>query len=241
MEMESTPNSLVEHTAEQLQTGEDLPLGHGRLDDRRHHGDPDVLGCDVVRRRHGGDVDVYEGRQHGRLIEKSAMMTRAGTGLTVLPADLVLGDDDLRRIRVVGTRYGVLEDTDRPDHLAGFYHPHLSSSLLELLARSKVAGITNDLLRAHRLSRRGDAGELAGLGVDVDRLDLLVEHVGASVDGREAGERLGQLAETVERVDVGRLAVPRHGLGVEDDSVDRGPGGLGLVAEKDVSMTLIHR
>ena len=49
---------LLGHASQQLQPRQDLALGHARLDDCRHHGDPDVLGGDIVRGRDGGDVDV---------------------------------------------------------------------------------------------------------------------------------------------------------------------------------------
>ena len=51
----------------------------------------------------------------------------------------------------------------------------------------------------------------------------------AVVDGGEPGEPLGQLPQPVEGVEVGGLAVPGQGLGVELDPLHRLHTGLGAV------------
>lgn len=61
-----------------------------------------------------------------------------------------------------------------------------------------------------------------------DLVDLGVEHVGAAVDGREAGEALGQLAEAVERIDVRGLAVAGDRVAVEANALEGFGSGAGL-------------
>ena len=72
-----------------------------------------------------------------------------------------------------------------------------------------------------------------------DLLDVGVEHVGAAVDGAEAGEALGQLAQAVERVDVGRLAVAGHAVAVQAEALD-GFGGTALDVEVGVGLVEGH-
>ena len=67
--------------------------------------------------------------------------------LTALPVDLVLGDDDLAGVDIVGVLDGVTHDTDGPDHLA-----HLVGAV------HHVAGVTDQLLAARNLWR-GEKGE----------------------------------------------------------------------------------
>lgn len=140
---------------------------------------------------------------------------------------MVLGDDDLSAVRVVGTRDGVLQDADRAYDLTLLDDPHLTA--LRRLARAEVAGVADDLLRLDGLVAAAHADELA-VRVRDDLVDRLVQHVGAAVDGAETGEGLGQLAETVERVDVRRLAVAGHGRCVQNDTLVRRPCWLVLVA-----------
>jgi hypothetical protein len=49
---------LVQHAAEQLQTGQDFSLRDRRFHNGGDHGDPDILGGDVVSRGDGGNVDI---------------------------------------------------------------------------------------------------------------------------------------------------------------------------------------
>lgn len=62
--------------------------------------------------------------------------------LTRGAVDLILGDDDLTGIGIVGVLDGMTQDTDHPDHLASFPH-----------AISDVAGVTDELLAACNLPR----------------------------------------------------------------------------------------
>lgn len=138
---------------------------------------------------------------------------------TVLAADLVLGNDDLARVAVVRAGERVLEDADGPEHVAD-----------DLDLVGEVRRVAEDhlgaRLEAHLLDARHGGLDAHGLVALVQHLvDVGVEHVGAAIDGRQAGEALGQLAEAVERVDVGRLAVPGHRVAVEADPLD-GLGGL---------------
>ena len=141
-----------------------------------------------------------EGRVNETFDQRLVILRPVPIQLTVFPPHLVLRDDDLRGIRVVRPRYGVFEDTDRPDHLARLDHPDLAR--VQLLAGTKVAGIPDHALCPDGLPAAGHAGEDARL-VHVDRLDRLVEHVRPPVDRRETGKGLGELAEAVEGVDVG--------------------------------------
>lgn len=143
--------------------------------------------------------------------------------LTIATVDLVLRDDDLAGVRVIGARNGVLEQADGPNDLALLDDTHLST--LNLLASAEVAGITNDLLGLDGLTSAADPNELA-IRVSDNLVNGLVEHVSSTIDGRKTSERLGQFAETVERVDVGGFAISGHGRGVEDDAVVGGTRGL---------------
>ena len=62
-----------------------------------------------------------------------------------------------------------------------------------------------------------------------DLVNLLVQHVGAPVDGGEPGEALGQLPQSVQRVEVGGLAVPGQGLRVQLDPLHGLHTGLAAV------------
>ena len=147
--------------------------------------------------------------------------------LTIPPANLVLGDDDLSTVRVFGARDGVLQEADRPDNLALLNHTDLAA--LRGLARTEVARVADDLLRLHGLGAASDADEFA-LCIRDNLVDAFVEHVGAAVDGTQTREGLRQLAEAVQGVDVRRLAVACHGSGVENNALVRRPSRLGLVA-----------
>ena len=125
-------------------------------------------------------------------------MTSKHSELTIFPADLILRDDDLSTVGIIGTRDRVLEDTDSADDLA-----LLDDTLLALcrLAGAEVARVADNLLGLDSLITAADTDEIAVLVGD-DLINSLVEHVGATIDGAETGERLGKLAKTIERVDV---------------------------------------
>lgn len=67
-----------------------------------------------------------------------------GPPLTWLAVDLVLGDDDLTGVGVVGVLDRVAEDTDDPDHLTCLTHAVLD-----------VAGVTDQLFAPSHLTREG--------------------------------------------------------------------------------------
>lgn len=107
-----------------------------------------VLFADVVGGRDTGNVDV------------------------VLALDLVLGDDQLERINVIGVGDGALEQANGTDDAVGG---------VDLLG--SIGGVANDLGALGNLITRANTDDLAVL---VDNLvDLLVEHVGTTVNSRE--------------------------------------------------------
>lgn len=122
----------------------------------------------------------------------------------------------------------MLENADRAYDLAFLNDTDLA---LGLLAGAEVARVTNDLLRLDGLVTAANADELA-VRVRNNLVNGLVEHVGTAIDGAQAGERLWELAETVEGVDVRRLAVPGHRRRVQDDTLICGASGLRLVSEE---------
>lgn len=138
----------------------------------------------------------------------------------VLASNLGLGDDQLAGVGVVGTSQGVLQDTDGPQNVAN----HLSLVGEVARVRQDHGGLGLELHLGLDTSHGGlDARELATLVLDL--VDVGVQHVSTAVDGRQTGEALGQLSESVERVDVRGLSVASDRVTVEADTVD-GLGGL---------------
>lgn len=122
----------------------------------------------------------------------------------------------------------MLENADRAHDLAFLDNTDLAFGLL---AGAEVARVTNDLLRLDSLVTAANTDELA-VRIRNNLVNGLVEHVSTAVDGTQAGERLWELAETVEGVDVRRLAVPGHRRRVQDDTLICGASGLRLVSEE---------
>jgi len=186
----------------------------GGLGDGADDGDVVAAGTDVVGGADHGDVDV------------------------VLAADLGLGEDELQRVRVGGAVDGVVEDADALEQVAG-----------DAGLAGEVGGVAEDHLGLGLELHGGVVGAGAALlhggfdardtavGARGDFVDRGVEHVGAAVDGRQAGKALGQFAEAVEGVDVGGLAVAGHGVGVEADALD---GLFGLAGVVDVLVGLVE-
>lgn len=171
-----------------------------RLGNGRHNRDPVPLGADIVRRRHNRNVNI------------------------ILAADLALGNNQLSRVRVARVCQRVLQDADGPQYV---------SHNLDLVG--EVARVANDDLGLGLKLHLGlDVGHG---GLDADRLvalvdhlvDVGVEHVGAAVNGRQAGETLGELAEAVEGVDVGRLSVAGDRVAIQTNALDGLGGDAGLV------------
>lgn len=178
-------DKFVENGTEQVETWSQLEFRLVRLDNGGDLCDVKVASCNVLRARDLGDVNV------------------------VLSAHLVLRNDELHRVRVVRVGDGVLEDADGTHHLACLAYLVLASDTV-----AEVARIADHNIGFDGLITAADADKLAGLLVDYDLIDGLVEHIGAAVDGRETRKRLGKLTKTVERVDVGRFSVACHGRGV---------------------------
>jgi len=139
---------LVNNGSEKSKTGLDLLLGVGSFDNGRNDGEIVVLFADVVRGRNTGDVDV------------------------ILALDLVLGNDQLDRVAVIGVGDRTLEQADRANDAVG---------LVDLCG--SIGGVANDLRALGNLIARTDTDNLAVL-VD-DLVHLLVEHVGTTIDSRE--------------------------------------------------------
>lgn len=145
--------------------------------------------------------------------QKIFMTVRIGV-ITVLSANLRLGNDELGRVGIVGTSKRVLQDTNSSKDVAN-----------NLSLVGEVGGVTEDHLglglELHLLNTshgRLDANSL--VAVVLDLVDVGVEHVSSAVDGRQTGETLGKLAKTVERVDVRRLSVSSNRVTVQADSLD---------------------
>lgn len=140
--------------------------------------------------------------------------------ITVLPANLRLGNDELGRVGIVGTSKRVLQNANSSEDVAD-----------NLGLVGEVGGVTEDHLglglELHLLNTshgRLDANSLVTIVLDL--VDVGVEHISTTVDGRQAGETLRKLAKTVERVDVRRLSVSGNRVTIKADSLD----GLGSLA-----------
>jgi len=138
--------------------------------------------------------------------------------LTVPAANLGLRDDQLARVGIVGADQRVLENADGTQNVA---------SNLDLVG--EVARVTKNHLGAGlelhlRLDTSHGSLDTNSLASLVDELiDVGVEHIGTAVDGTEAGETLGELSQSVERVDIRRLSVARNTVAIQADALD----GLG--------------
>jgi len=121
----------------------------------------------------------------------------------------------------------VVEETNRPNDLALLDDTNLST--FGVVAGTKVGRVANDLLGLDCFSPRTDTNEIT-IVIGDDVVDGFFEHVCAAVDGGETSEGLRELSESIERVDVGGLAVTSHGGGIHNDTVVCRPGGFGDVA-----------
>ena len=137
---------------------------------------------------------------------------------TVLASNLGLRDDQLQRVGIgcVGDR--VVENADGLQQmssnarLAGEVRgvgKNLSCLGLELHALAGIILLLHGGLDTHNLAT-----------VVEELVDIGVQHVGTTVDSGETSETLGQLSETVERVDVWRLSIPRYRVTVEPDALN---------------------
>ena len=128
----------------------------------------------------------------------------------------------------------MVEETNRPNDLAFLENPDLS---LGFLASNKIGRIADDLLSPDSFFSRTDTDELA-IFVGDNLVDGFIEHVGTTVNGGKAGEGLREFSKSVERVDVGRLAIASHGGGIQDDTLVGGAGGFGNVTTRNVRKKL---
>ena len=112
-----------------------------------------------------------------------------GTRNVALALQLLLRDDDLARLVVVRLRDGRAENADAADDAAD---------------RPPLLGCAVRRIADHHLALRHLLAGLhaADLAVDSvhEAVNVLVEHVSAVVDGRQAREALRQAAQTVDRV-----------------------------------------
>lgn len=113
-------------------------------------------------------------------------MKSVSRSLTVSPVDLVLRNDDLARVTVLRAGDRMLQDTDSPDDLALRLDPCLTATGT---TRAEVAWISDDLFGLDCLSSTGHANKFT-VSIGDDLRDLLVKHVGSTIDGTETGEGL---------------------------------------------------
>src|SRR5690242_11042509 len=139
-------------------------------------------------------------------------------GLTVLAADLRLGNDQLQRVRIVGVGNGVVENADSLEQVSS-----------DTRLTREVGRVSEDLL-GFGLELHSWAGVVLLLhsSLDTDDLativeelvDISVEHICTTVDSRETSEALRKFAQAVQRVDVRRLAVACHRVDIETNALD---------------------
>lgn len=157
----------------------------------------------------------------------------------MLPPNLRLGDDQLQRVTVIGLGDRVLENTDGLEQVAG--HGGLAGEVGRvcedlLCLGGKVHGLGSVVSVLHR---RLDTRDLSAVVIE-HLIDVGVEHVGTAVNGGQTGEALRELTQTVERVDVWRLAVPGHRVHVQTDAVDS-LGGLTNLVDVVIGLVQSHR
>jgi hypothetical protein len=114
---------------------------------------------------------------------------------TMLPVDLILGNDNLDTVGIVCARNRVLEDTDCADDLAILYDAELSA----LAAGTKVTRVTNDLFGLDSFLPAAYTDKFT-IVIGNDLIYRLVEHICASINGREARKCLRELAEAIKGV-----------------------------------------
>ena len=125
----------------------------------------------------------------------------------------------------------MIEETNGPNDPTLLKDSDLS--ILRFLASTEVGWVADDLLGFDGLFPRTDTDKLA-IFVSHNLVDRFIEHVCAAVNCRETCKGLRELSQSIEGVDVGRLAVASHGRGVHNDTVIGGPGGFGDVAKRNV-------
>lgn len=152
---------------------------------------------------------------------------------TVLSADLRLRNDQLERVRVLGLVDRVVQDANGLEQVSGdlnlageicWIGQNPASLGLELHAFAFVVAVLHCRLDTNGL-----------VAVVLDLVNGSVEHVCTAVDGAQASEALRQLSQTVQRVDVWRLAVTRHRVDIQSDALN------GLLGHTRCSNVVVSR
>lgn len=128
-------DALFVDRAQKVKTGLELKLWLVRLDDRRNLRDVDILGTDVVGAGHLGNVDVYLRGVQNEWLAIGQNLASSVLLLTMLAVDLVLGNDELYRVRVVRVGNRVLKDADRAND---------EGSLASAAGSAEVAGVADE-------------------------------------------------------------------------------------------------
>lgn len=170
-------------------------------------------------------------------------LVRQQSQLTVLAANLRLGDDQLARVTLVGIGERVLENADRAEDVSG------DLDLIREVARVAENQLGLGLKLHLGLDATHGSLDTNSLASLVNKLiDISVEHVGAAIDGAEAGETLGQFTQTVEGIDVRRLSISSDTVSVQTNALDglgrtaRGVKvGVGLVESHSVAYEVLSR
>jgi hypothetical protein len=172
------------HIERQLNFG----LGISGFDGGANNGDEVASLTDAVDRRHHHNVDV------------------------VLPAQLLLRDDDLDRWHVVGVGDWVVQDADAPQYALGQAHAVLEAGVVD------VGGVADHHVALSHLAVALDSDDFASL--EENFIDVGVEHEGSTVDGADTGEALGDTAQPVDGVDEGGVTISAHRIHVQLDLVN---------------------
>jgi hypothetical protein len=93
-------NILLMDRAKKLEARSNFQLRFVCLNDRAYDSDVDILGTNVVRRRYHSDVDIW--------LQALVIVKAPNSSLTIAPVDLILRNDDLYTITIVGARNGML-------------------------------------------------------------------------------------------------------------------------------------
>lgn len=219
-------------TRSQLEVMVRLGLGDGGDDSN-----PVPLGANVMGRRYAGDVDICLGWPVSQtMIIQEKIQNCVGTvvKLTVLAANLGLGDDQLARVAVIGVGKRVLEDADGAQDVAR------NLDLVLEVARVAKDHLGTGLELHLGLNTAHGSLDADGLASFVNNLvNVGVKHIGTAVDGAETSEALGKFAETVERVDVRRLSVSCNTVSIQTNAFD-GLGGAARCIEVGVGLVESH-
>ena len=145
--------------------------------------------------------------------------------ITVSARNLVLGNDDLTTVGVIGARNGVFQKANSPDYLTLFDHSEFA-----ILGISEITWVTNNLLRFDSFTVASYPNEFS-ISVGNDGINGFVKHVGTTIYGAQTGKRLWKLAEPIKGVDIRRLAVSGHRRSIQDNSIIGRASGFGDVAD----------